>query len=174
MKHTDAAEFLQRIGTQLKKFRFAALILLLGLLLLLIPAHEDIPGETQTVPETTNPLEECPEQRLERLLSQVDGAGCVAVMLTVSREKETVYQQDETTQQHSDGASVTLTTVLVSQDSSEEKPLEVTVNGPQYLGAVVVAEGGHIPSVRLDLVNAVSSLTGLGADKITVIKMKAK
>ena len=39
-------------------------------------------------------------------------------------------------------------------------------------GAVIVAEGAGQPSVKLALTNAVMSLTGLGADKITVIKMK--
>ena len=38
--------------------------------------------------------------------------------------------------------------------------------------AVIAAEGADDAAVKLDLVSAVSSLTGLGADDITVIKMK--
>ena len=39
-------------------------------------------------------------------------------------------------------------------------------------GAVVVCQGADQPSVRLDVTNAVAAYTGLGSDKISVIKMK--
>ena len=45
---------------------------------------------------------------------------------------------------------------------------------PVYQGAVVVCEGAERAAVRLAIVEAVSSLTGLGSDKISVIKMKSK
>ena len=39
-------------------------------------------------------------------------------------------------------------------------------------GAVVVCSGGDSPTVRYLVTNAVSAYTGLGSDKITVMKMK--
>lgn len=39
-------------------------------------------------------------------------------------------------------------------------------------GVVVVCEGAASPQVRLDVVNAVMSYSGLGSDRITVLKMK--
>ena len=42
----------------------------------------------------------------------------------------------------------------------------------KYCGAVIVAEGGEDPTVALALTRAVSAVTGLGADRITVMKMK--
>ena len=39
---------------------------------------------------------------------------------------------------------------------------------PQYRGALVVCEGGGNDAVRLQVVSAVSALTGLGADKISI------
>jgi len=39
-------------------------------------------------------------------------------------------------------------------------------------GAVVVCSGGNLPGARLSVTNAVSAYTGLGSDKITVMKMK--
>lgn len=39
-------------------------------------------------------------------------------------------------------------------------------------GAVIVCQGADISSVRLCVTNAVSAYTGLGSDKIRVIKMK--
>ncbi|MCD8389255.1 MAG: hypothetical protein LUC21_03710 [Oscillospiraceae bacterium] len=39
-------------------------------------------------------------------------------------------------------------------------------------GAVVVCTGAESPSVRLNVTNAVSAYTGLGSDKITVMKLQ--
>lgn len=39
-------------------------------------------------------------------------------------------------------------------------------------GAVVVCAGADDPAVRLDVTHAVSAYTGLGSNKITVMKMK--
>ena len=38
-------------------------------------------------------------------------------------------------------------------------------------GCVVVCEGADSPAVRLEVTNAVAAYTGLGSDKISVIKM---
>ena len=40
-------------------------------------------------------------------------------------------------------------------------------------GAVVVCDGADAPTVRLYVTNAVMSYTGLGSDRISVIKMKS-
>ena len=177
MKSKSISKLLQKAGAQLKKYRYAALILLLGLALLLFPTKKESGEEAVSEPEAASPTEPeaSLEERLEKLLTEVDGAGRVRVMLTISRGEETVYQTNETTEQRTTDSGteqvVTVTTVLVPSGSSTEEALPVTVTGPVYLGAVIVAEGGGLASVRLDLTNAVSSLTGLGADKITVIKM---
>lgn len=39
-------------------------------------------------------------------------------------------------------------------------------------GAVVVCDGAELATVRLNVTNAVTSYTGLGSDKISVMKMK--
>ena len=39
-------------------------------------------------------------------------------------------------------------------------------------GCVVVCEGADVASVRLNVTNAVAAYTGLGSDKISVMKMK--
>lgn len=46
---------------------------------------------------------------------------------------------------------------------------EVLLSGS---GAVVVCEGAENPTVRLNVTNAVAAYTGLGSDKIRVMKMK--
>ena len=46
---------------------------------------------------------------------------------------------------------------------------EVLLSGS---GAVIVCQGAEDPDVRLNVTNAVAAYTGLGSDKIRVIKMK--
>ena len=43
---------------------------------------------------------------------------------------------------------------------------------PRYQGALLVCPGGDDPSIRLQLTQAMSALTGLGADKISISKGK--
>lgn len=178
MKGKKLPERLQKAVQRLLKHRYALLVLLIGVALLMLPTGRSTEKKTEVAaePEAAPSSGDSVEARLGELLSQVEGAGKVRVMLTVSAGEETVYQTDQTTEQRQSGdeteKTVSVTTVLVSSSSSEEAPVPVKVLSPVYQGAVVVAEGGGTPSVRLDLVRAVSSLTGLGADRITVVKMK--
>ena len=66
------------------------------------------------------------------------------------------------------------TTAVLQQNGSERTPVVRKTLYPVYQGAVVVCEGAERAAVRLAIVEAVSSLTGLGSDKISVIKMKSK
>jgi len=50
--------------------------------------------------------------------------------------------------------------------------LTVEPGTERWAGAVVVCEGGGSAAVRLQLTQAVSALTGLPSDKITVVKGK--
>ena len=70
---------------------------------------------------------------------------------------------------------------MQAPDSYERTSDTVTANGgvvvrqeiyPQYRGALVVCDGGNSDRVRLAVVEAVSALTGLGADKISVVQWR--
>ena len=102
----------------------------------------------------------------------VDRGTAVIAGRELEAGEETRYLSDETREVSGEETRVSGTTVLPGTGSSSEAPVAVQVLGPVYRGAVVVAEGADRAAVRLSLVNAVSSLTGLGADHITVIKMK--
>ena len=64
------------------------------------------------------------------------------------------------------------TTVVVSKGSGREEAVPLQQIYPQFQGALVVCPGGSDPEVRLKLVEAVSALTGLGSDKISICKGK--
>ena len=66
----------------------------------------------------------------------------------------------------------TISTVIISNGDRSEETVALQQLSPQYQGALVVCSGGDDPAVRLCLSDAVSALTGLGADKISICKGK--
>lgn len=150
-----------------KKYRYAILILLLGILLMLIPGKEsDIQEISQPAQEEKSEM--TLSEELAAILSKINGVGKSQVMLTIAAGEETLYQSN------SDGTSsdLELTTVTVTDAQRNETGLIRQVNPPVYLGAIVVCQGADSPAVCLQVIEAVSRVTGLSTDRISVLKMK--
>ena len=62
---------------------------------------------------------------------------------------------------------------VVSNGSCGETPVTVKRVLPVFRGAVVLCDGADDASVRLSVTQAVSTVCGIGADKVTVLKMKS-
>lgn len=77
------------------------------------------------------------------LCSSVEGVGRCAVLLTFSRGEVTEYQ----------GSRV------------------VSVTPPQVSAVTVVCEGGDLPEVRATLISMLSSLYGIGTNRVSVVRM---
>ena len=159
----------QRIMAFFGKYKYPVLVVLVGLALMLLPGPSDTPSEP--VPATVQ-TEPSLEERLESLLSGIEGAGQVRVLVTVEAGQEVLYQTDSRAQTDEGGSDRSDDTVLVEDADRTESGLVRQVLEPKYRGAVVLCQGGDVPSVRLAVVEAVSCLTGLGADQISVLKMK--
>ena len=112
------------------------------------------------------------EEKLSAILSQVEGAGDVQVILTVAAGEEVVYQTDDDYSVTGDSNTTKVDTVTVTDADRNQNGLVRQVNPPVYQGAIIVCEGADDPSVQLAMVNAVSKITGLGANRISVLKMK--
>lgn len=163
----EVKDLISKISALVTKYRYAAIILLIGILLMLIPSgskNELIPTET-VIPETT---EQTAEDKLGNILSKIQGAGKVEVILSFASGAETLYHGNTET----DGTSVRSDTVIVSDSDKNQSALITRIDPPVYLGAIVVCQGADSASVRLAIVDAVSKYTGLGADRISVLKMK--
>lgn len=161
---------MDRIIQWIKQYRYAALILLIGVGLMLLPerAAEQAPVPA---PETQD-AEQDLEEKLGRLLSRVEGAGEVEVLLTIASGAQTFYEYNEDLTTGENGGSERREVVVVTDDARNEQGLVQQVNPPTYQGAVILSRGADSPAVRLALVEAVCDATGLSADKITVLKMK--
>lgn len=155
----------------IRKYKYAILILLIGVILILLPeGKSNLTQEPVINTETENILSI--EEQISQVLSLMKGAGKVRVMLAVASGEETFYQLDENSSMSENTNSIRTETVTVSDADRRELGLIRQVNPPVYLGAIVVCEGADNPVVRLAVVEAVSDITGLGADRISVLKMK--
>ena len=159
------------IRKALDRYKFVLIIIVVGIILLLWPAGErEQNAETGGTPDVRETFDlEALEEKLSKTLSKVEGAGEVTVTLTVKSGMEQVLASDRTTSVSERGSSVEEETVLVATGNGQETVL-LTQKYPTFQGALVVCEGGGNAEIRLLLTQAVSALTGLGADRITVCK----
>ena len=165
----DRVKLQSRLQEYLKQYRYVVIVVLAGVVLMCLPSGKDrTDTERETGAEQTVIVETCLEESLAVILSQIKGAGKVEVLLTEAKGAETVYQSDSST----GGDSTRLDTVTITDKERTQNGLVRQINPPSYQGAIVVCQGADSPSVRLAIVQAVSSVTGLGTDHITVLKMK--
>ena len=162
----------QKLPEYIRKYRYAVLIVLLGLALLLIPGKKQTEESVAKTESTETVCELTEEQRLENLLCQIEGAGDVKVMLTMAAGEETIYQSDSQLSGGTDSSSTEYDTVIITDSERAQAGLIRQVNPPVYKGAVVVCEGASKATVRFSIVEAVSKVTGLSTDRISVLKMK--
>ncbi len=154
-----------------KKYKFVILVLIIGLVLMTIPTFEK--GEDEIVVishESSNILSV--EDQLSQILSTVKGAGKVQVMLRISIGEEIFYQTDDNYSSSNGGSTEKRDTVTVTDADRNQTGLVRQVNPPVYAGAIIVCQGADSPTVRYAIIEAVSKFTGLGSDRISVLKMK--
>ena len=149
-----------------KRYWYVLLVLVIGLVLMALPTEEQNRVTTVSQPETQPQIL---QQELEQILCQIRGAGKVKVLLTELTGSQTVYQTDQD-QRGEDSSNIK--TVIITDKDRNQNGLVHRVDPPVYLGAVIVCQGGDSAAVKLAIVEAVASVTGLSTDRITVLKMK--
>ena len=153
-----------------EKNKYMFLVLLLGAVILIWPfgggAGETLaPAEPVAHHHLTFSLAE-KEARLAEVLSQIEGAGEVVVMLSLrtSLEREVAVDEDQSGRR---------ATVTISTGAGTQSEVTLRYRYPEFQGALVVSRGADNASVRLQLTQAVAALTGLGTDRITVMPMQS-
>ena len=124
------------------------------------------------------------ENRLEALLSSMDGVGEVKVMVTLSSsveqvvEKDVPYSMDTTKETDSAGGSRDVvnskqeeTTVYVTDQAGNKTPYISKTLEPAIEGVTVVAQGGGNAVVQKNITDVIQALIGVEAHKIKVVKM---
>ncbi|NLU51872.1 MAG: hypothetical protein GXX10_03280 [Clostridiaceae bacterium] len=116
------------------------------------------------------------EKRLSELLSKVEGAGAVSVMIYADSSSEQVpaYNnvQDTRNDERETGRSSEISETREVALSGNENPVILKVLVPQIRGVVVVAEGADDILIKEQLNKAVCTLLGIPEHRVHVLKHK--
>lgn len=112
------------------------------------------------------------EQKLSKVLSKIQGAGKVDVMITISSSSEIVVATStEEKSNISSGSSNTTQSTTKKEEPIiiKDTPLIVMEKLPEIQGVIVVAQGAQNVKVRLDLLKAVQTLISIDVNKIEIL-----
>ncbi|NLX63718.1 MAG: hypothetical protein GX022_02910 [Clostridiaceae bacterium] len=116
------------------------------------------------------------ERRLSELLSKVEGAGQVSVMVYADTSSEQVpaYNdiQDTRNDERVDGRSLEVSETRQLALAGTDEPVILKVIIPQIKGVIVVAEGADDVLVKAQLNNAVCTLLGIPEHRVQILKHK--
>ena len=179
------------LGQWLKKMKIGkwqAVLLAGGLVGILLLCLTSLPGGRSSAGSATSTQNEIRvdlteyeqqlERRLQETISAIAGAGETRVMLTLDSGSEPIYAtQGKTDQKNStDGErqeeshSAEKNYVTIGTGAGEQG-LVLKMLEPQVRGAAVVCQGGDDIVVRQAVIEAVTAVLGIGANKVSVARM---
>ena len=123
------------------------------------------------------------EERLEEILSNINGVGNVKVFINYSESSETVAMYNENSK-----TSVTEETdtsggvrkveetdsqkeIVYQEDSGSKTPIVQKTVEPKIEGAIITAKGASNINIKTSIIQAVEAATGLATHKIQVFEM---
>lgn len=157
---------------------------LLGALLLILPGSckRENPGPVVADLPQDRDYQQQLQRELEGILSRIDGAGRVTVMLTLEDDAETVYASNQETSRRNTSEEDSQGGVrqqleydsrgqlVIVQAGNEQRPVAIKKILPRVRGVLVVAAGADSPIIRERLTQAVQGVLDIPAYKITVQK----
>lgn len=158
----------EKLALALKKYKYVIVILCIGMILMLLPAGGNDGEESAqpTASESSFDLDAL-EMKLAQALSEINGVGEATVVLTLRSGDERILAQDI-----SEGTSKESQTVIVSTSDRGEEPVSIKTIYPEFMGALVICDGAGNSTVKLQILQAVSAITGLSSDRISICQRK--
>ena len=126
------------------------------------------------------------EEKLEKDLACIDGAGQVEVLITLKESEERILEKDvpvevsETSEEDAEGGKRIIrevhqedTTVYTVNEDGQNVPYVSKIIQPVVEGVVVIAQGGDSALVKENIIETIQVLFGIDANKIRVVKRKS-
>lgn len=148
-----------------KNNRLICLIFIIGIVLMAAAGGHNEKKETAaSVREVT---EENDEKRLEEILSQIEGAGDVSVMITYysSAEKDIAYETKTASRADKSERSEDKKAVM-----TDGEPMVVKEVYPRVKGVIVTAQGADNSAVKSAVCEAVAASLDVPAHRICIYK----
>ncbi len=183
-------EFIRKFfeGKEKERNNILLMIFLIGILIItFLPSFtkNDVNISTPTVSNENlyaDSYERDLEIRLEKILSNVSGAGDVDVMISTNKSSELVVSQNleqtNSTTNELDSNQNTRTTEQISTKTStqvlgqNEEPLIITELKPTISGVIIVSSGANDVHVKDALIRSVSTLLEIPSYKVEVLQKK--
>lgn len=176
-KLTDTLAQKTRMG---KCALLCAALLALGLILLAVSSLPTAKpaAKSVTAASTQSSSEDYAatlEERLASIISAIDGAGRVKVMVTLESGSEDVYLRDNDYGENIDpsgkSSRESKDKYVIVDGTGEEKGIVVRVREPEIRGVAVVCEGAGSQTVQQQIVRTVTALLGISSAQVSVAKM---
>ncbi|SFP96586.1 stage III sporulation protein AG [Lachnospiraceae bacterium XBB1006] len=147
-------------------------VFLIGVLLLVLGMPtSDKQKETEVDAEDEETrlsgFEERMEEKLQALLSEMEGAGEVQVMVTVEDTGESVMGKDSRLAEKESEEST-----VYQEEGQGRKPFVISSKTPRVQGVVIVCEGAGNPVVKQRISEAVQALFQIESHKISIVKKR--
>ena len=163
----------------LGRYKYVLIVVAAGVVCLLWPGFErdtaSGAAESAARTEAAGTDLSAIQAEMEEILGKIQGVGQLELMLTVDTGTERVLAGDTSLSYSGattapDDYSRTTETVVVSSGGGEDQVVVTREVYPKFRGALVVCQGASDPTVQLRVLEAVSALTGLGSDKISIVQ----
>jgi stage III sporulation protein AG len=138
--------------------------------------------QNDTVKSTTQTTDNL-EEKLENILSNIQGVGEVKVCINYSESSEVVAMYNETSKisntEESDTSGGTRKIqetdsqkeIVYQEDDGEKTPITQKIVQPKIEGAIITAKGANNIDTKTNIIQAVEAITGLATHKIQVFEM---
>lgn len=123
------------------------------------------------------------EQKLEQILSKIQGVGEVQVLINYSESSEIIAMYNETskvsTTEETDTSggirkieeTDTQKDIIYQEEDGQKTPITQKVVQPKIEGAIITAKGAGDVTIKTNIIQAVEAVTGLATHKIQVFVM---
>lgn len=164
-------EIIRRLKND-KKALLTVIIGILGMLLVLLSEIPIAVNGDDTAEKTAHSefYNDNLERETEKLISEIEGAGSVSVMLTYDATEETVWAKDVNEKREGEGGADTEEKYIIVDTSDGESGLAIKVIYPKVRGVAVVCSGGEDPLVNSRIKSLVSALFDIGSNRISIAR----
>lgn len=169
-KMSDYSEKLSVLTEKIMKDKKALLIVILAIVgMLLILFSDGSKRETEFLKgETESEVSKDYEEKLQRLISKIDGVGKVSVMITYESGEESVFASDKEESFRNGEEKIKNDYIIVDGDNGETG-LKIKSVYPKIKGVAVVCSGASDIAVKERIISVVSALFDISIKNISVV-----
>ena len=173
---------IDKIRDLIKKDKKLVLMLLLAIVGVVLLLCSEFLSKEKTEETARSVVDTCEyaetiEKKLVEIISAIEGAGSVSVMVTIETGEENVYakqvKSDEQSDDEKTASQYEYEYIVVKSGTSSENGMLLKVIEPNIRGVAIVCDGGDNAAVRENIINTVSAVLNIKTNKISVCKKKS-